>query len=42
MAKSVFNKLKKILIGGLKLELKKRLVKTWFGVWPCVEQKLGP
>jgi len=28
MAKSAFSKLKKILIGGLKLEVKKRLVKT--------------
>ena len=28
MAKSAFNKLKKLLTGGLKLEVKKRLVKT--------------
>jgi len=28
MAKSVSDKLKKLLIGGLKLEVKKRLVKT--------------
>ena len=28
MAKSSFNKLKQLLIGGLKLEVKKRLVKT--------------
>jgi len=28
MAKSAFNKLNKLLIGGLKLEVKKRLVKT--------------
>ena len=28
MAKSAFNKLKKILVGGLKLDVKKRLVKT--------------
>jgi len=31
MAKSGFSKLKKLLIGGLKLEVKKRLVKTF--VW---------
>jgi len=28
MAKSAFNKLTKLLLGGLKLEVKKRLVKT--------------
>jgi len=41
MVKSAFNKLKKLLIGGLKLEVKKRLVRPWFGVWSGMGQKLG-